>query len=1049
MRTLAGEHRARAGFRLLDFSAAVLASVVLIAAGMLGLAAHASAAASSVVGWGENEVGQLGNGTTVGTGVRSRVAGLGGVSSVVAGRRYSLALLSNGTVDSWGENSWGQLGNGTETGPETCHAAFARAPGYEVPCSTTPVQVKGLTGVTAIASGSQHGLALLSNGTVMAWGANGDGQLGNGTESNSAVPVPVSGLSEVTQVAAGQDSSFALLKNGTVMSWGEDGWGILGRGASNLPQDLPAPVSGLTDVTAIAVYLNTGLALLSNGTVESWGENGLGELGNGTLEESEAPVPVSGLTGVRAIARGEDSVALLENGTVMAWGSNISGQLGIGTMAGPTECALYNFCATTPVQVEGLAGVSAIAAGNQQNLALLSDGQVMAWGEDSQGQLGDGNVGSTDTPTAVSGLEDATAIAAGENFSLAYGLPVTPPPSVAQVSPHRGTPAGGTSVTIEGTNFSEVEAVDFGVAAATSYKVNSETSITAVAPAGTGGVDVLVKTPAGTSATSPADRFTYGPTITGLEPGNGPSAGGTSVTITGSGFTGTTGVSFGSTAATSFTVNSDGSITAVAPAGRGTVEVEVTTPSGASPPTWADEFTYKGPTPTIESVSVSEISEHDATLEAQIDPNGLATTYQFRLGKGCYPAACQVISEIPLPVEDLPGSEGAQTVKLDLNSVGVQLQPDSVYYYSVAATNAAGETGGNERIFRTPPEPGGENGGTGNGGAETGGASNISDTGATLSGVVTAWGWREATYVFEYGTSTSYGQSVPTPAGVIGGRVTCGLPCGPPYSERFPVSESLTELAPDTTYHYRLVSTSSGHTSYGADSTFTTSSQPPSSGGETQPSIDSESVSNIGERNATLEAQIDPNGRYTGYEFQIDTTGSFDFSGPVCPFSFPGDAECDAILASGETMPGGVEPKPQYLAAATGAETSTLDLASIGVALEPGTSYHYRVIATHGGAATVDGPDQTFTTTWSGIVHPLGNEGGARPATTGSPTGSPGSSALLPASLGNTRPTRAQKLGKALKQCQKEPKGKRVACERRAKRNYALAARAGKGSRSH
>jgi len=793
---------------------------LLVMVCVLALAGPARAASPTAVAWGENEVGQLGNGTTISADVRSPVAGLSGVSALATGRRYSLALLSNGTVESWGENAWGQLGDGTETGPETCHAAFAQAPGYEVPCSTTPVVVSGLSGVVQIAAGAQHGLALLKNGTVMAWGANQDGQLGDGTETNSDVPVAVSGLNEVTAIAAGQDSSFALLKNGTVMSWGENGWGVLGHGSSNPPQDLPAPVSGLTDATAIAVYLNTGLALLSNGTVESWGENELGELGDGTLESSEVPVPVSDLTGVRAIARGEDSLALLENGTVTAWGSNISGQLGVGTTTGPTECFLYNFCSTTPVQVEGLTGVSAIAAGNQHDLALLGDGQVMAWGDNWQGQLGNGSLTSTDAPGAVSGLEDATAIAAGDNFSLAYGVLIALPPSVTQVSPHRGTPAGETEVAIEGANFSEVTAVDFGSTAATSYRVNSDDSITATAPAGTGAVDVTVVTPGGTSATGPADRFTYGVTVTGVEPDEGPLAGGTSVTITGSGFTGATGVSFGSTSAASFKVNSDSSITAVAPADKGTVDVEVTTPAGTSPTSPADQFSYRGPTPRIESVSVSGITEHDATLEAQINPNGLETTYQFSLWVGCYPASCQHISEVrpALPIETLPSAQGEQSVSLDLNSAGVMLEPNRDYYYSVMATNSAGETHREGGIFRTPSEAGGETGG-----AETGDASNVSQTGATLSGVVTAWGWRAATYVFEYGTTTAYGARVPAPPGVIGPRITCGLPCGPPHAEQFPVSVSLTGLAPNTTYHYRLVSTSAGQTGFGKDATFTTS----------------------------------------------------------------------------------------------------------------------------------------------------------------------------------------------------------------------------------
>ena len=178
-------------------------------------------------------------------------------------------------------------------------------------------------------------------------------------------------------------------------------------------------------------------------------------------------------------------------------------------------------------------------------------------------------------------------------------------------------------------------------------------------------------------------------------------------------------------------------------------------------------------------------------------------------------------------------------MSLDLNSAGVTLEPNRDYYYSVMATNSAGETHREGGIFRTPSEPTGENGG-----AETGAASNISQTGATLSGVVSAWGWREATYVFEYGTSTSYGQSAPIPAGVIGPRVTCGLPYGGPHQEQFPVSENLTELQPNITYHYRLVSTSNGHTSFGKDATFTThegffeplnTGAPPTMGAEESP----------------------------------------------------------------------------------------------------------------------------------------------------------------------------------------------------------------------
>jgi hypothetical protein len=166
-------------------------------------------------------------------------------------------------------------------------------------------------------------------------------------------------------------------------------------------------------------------------------------------------------------------------------------------------------------------------------------------------------------------------------------------PTVTKVEPSSGSAGGGTSVTITGTNFVGAGGVKFGANFATSFTVNSSTSITAVASAGTGTVDVTVTTPSGTSATSEADRFTYGPTVTKVEPSIGPAVGGTSVTITGTGFTGATSVKFGSNNAASFTVTSPTSITAVSPAGAGTVDVTVTGPAGTSPTSPADQFAYE------------------------------------------------------------------------------------------------------------------------------------------------------------------------------------------------------------------------------------------------------------------------------------------------------------------------------------------------------------------------------------------------------------------------------------------------------------------------
>jgi photosystem II stability/assembly factor-like uncharacterized protein len=168
-------------------------------------------------------------------------------------------------------------------------------------------------------------------------------------------------------------------------------------------------------------------------------------------------------------------------------------------------------------------------------------------------------------------------------------------PQVTSVVPPTGIAAGGTTVEVLGTGLTGATAVMFGAAAAASLTVDSDTHITVVSPAGAGSVDVTVITPSGTTSVTPADRFTYlgaGTVVTGLNPKEGPETGGTPVTITGTGFTGATQVLFGAFATSSFTVDSDTQITSVSPAGTGTVDVLVATPSGTSPVSSADRFRY-------------------------------------------------------------------------------------------------------------------------------------------------------------------------------------------------------------------------------------------------------------------------------------------------------------------------------------------------------------------------------------------------------------------------------------------------------------------------
>jgi alpha-tubulin suppressor-like RCC1 family protein len=412
-------------------------------------AASASAKCCGALAWGDNESGQLGTGATTehSNVVPLAVSGLSSVGEVAAGSEHSLALLRNGTVAAWGLNRWGQLGDGTDTGPETCMD--------ENPCSKTPVAVSGLSGVRAISAGPNFNLALLKTGTVMAWGDDSDLQLGGDAEKCgggfcSPTPVAVRGLRHVTEVATGTEHSLALLKNGTVMAWGSNNYGELGNGTREA-SEVPVVVSGLGEVTAIAGGEEFSLALLRNGTVMAWGLNDHGQLGDGTNTGPEAcpncsttPVAVSGLSGVTAIAaRQFHSLALLINGTVMSWGASDAGELGDDTPPGPETCVEpfgSSFCGKTPVAVNGLTDVRSIAAGGNFSLALQTDGTVLGWGENSYGELGDGtDVGPehcetssfsyticSKTPVVVNGAPGVKGIAAGGWHSLAYGTRARP-----------------------------------------------------------------------------------------------------------------------------------------------------------------------------------------------------------------------------------------------------------------------------------------------------------------------------------------------------------------------------------------------------------------------------------------------------------------------------------------------------------------------------------------------------------------------------------------------------------------------------------------------
>lgn len=340
---------------------------------------------------------------------------------------------------------------GTSGGGATCSGSLSVSLVCDVACptgadctspilnSSTPLPVPGLQGATSVAAGATFACVTLANGTVECWGHNAIGQLGNGTTTDTSVPTPVSSLTGAVAIATGETNTCALVSGGTMSCWGDNSFGQLGNGTT-VGSSVPAPVPGLSGVTGIAVAFTNVCALLTGGSVSCWGDNVLGQLGSGSTGGAQTcfggfpnigetgdrpcsptPSPVAGLTGVRTIANGlYVNYAILSDGTVVSWGDNTYGELGIGTTSGPDFCQ-NGPCSVTPVPIPGLTSVTSIAGGDFMACAATSAGTLLCWGNNDSGQLGNGTVGGglVPTPTLVPNLTNVIGVAAGNAFVCA------------------------------------------------------------------------------------------------------------------------------------------------------------------------------------------------------------------------------------------------------------------------------------------------------------------------------------------------------------------------------------------------------------------------------------------------------------------------------------------------------------------------------------------------------------------------------------------------------------------------------------------------------
>ena len=233
--------------------------------------------------------------------------------------------------------------------------------------ATASYSITGSIASARVVAGDTHSLAIRPDGVSFAWGANANGQLGDGSTTARSLPVLVNGLTGVVAMAAGDIHSLAGTTSGSVYAWGGNTNGRLGDGTTT-QRILPNAVSNVSNVIAVAAGSAHSLGLKSDGTVWAWGYNANGQLGNGNTTQQLTPVQTNTLTSVTAISsRANSSYALRSDGGVWSWGANGNGQLGSGDTTGRS----------TPGQITGLSA-TAIAGGGDHALALLSDGTVKA-----------------------------------------------------------------------------------------------------------------------------------------------------------------------------------------------------------------------------------------------------------------------------------------------------------------------------------------------------------------------------------------------------------------------------------------------------------------------------------------------------------------------------------------------------------------------------------------------------------------------------------------------------------------------------------------------